>query len=58
VSCEIFAASAVVSDHPPGCQTDGIIWVVDSVDKRRLEDCRSELDQLLLEEVCSQSRST
>lgn len=32
--------------------TDGIIWVVDSADKRRLEDCRRELHALLQEEVC------
>lgn len=31
--------------------TDGLIWVVDSADKRRLMDCRNELDGLLLEEV-------
>lgn len=31
--------------------TDGIIWVVDSADKRRLEDCRAELHTLLQEEV-------
>lgn len=31
--------------------TDGIIWVVDSADKRRLEDCRAELHTLLKEEV-------
>ncbi|KAL3271434.1 hypothetical protein HHI36_021920 [Cryptolaemus montrouzieri] len=30
--------------------TDGLIWVVDSADKRRLEDCRSELHVLLKEE--------
>ncbi|PIK52517.1 putative ADP-ribosylation factor-like protein 2-like [Apostichopus japonicus] len=30
--------------------TDGLIWVVDSADKRRLMDCRNELDGLLLEE--------
>jgi len=34
-------------------QTDGIIWVVDSVDKRRMPDCHSELAQLLLEEKLS-----
>lgn len=33
--------------------TDGIIWVVDSADKRRLEDCRAELHTLLMEEVNS-----
>ena len=31
--------------------TDGLIWVVDSADKRRLEDCKKELHQLLQEEV-------
>ncbi|KRT85424.1 ADP ribosylation factor, partial [Oryctes borbonicus] len=30
--------------------TDGLIWVVDSADKRRLEDCRAELHVLLQEE--------
>ena len=30
--------------------TDGLIWVVDSADKRRLEDCRAELHALLGEE--------
>ena len=30
--------------------TDGLIWVVDSADKRRLEDCRKELQSLLQEE--------
>jgi ADP-ribosylation factor-like protein 2 len=31
--------------------TDGLIWVVDSADKRRLEDCCRELHSLLSEEV-------
>lgn len=31
--------------------TDGLIWVVDSADKRRLDDCMKELHALLLEEV-------
>ncbi|RXG73814.1 ADP-ribosylation factor-like protein 2 [Armadillidium vulgare] len=31
--------------------TDGLIWVVDSSDVDRLEDCRSELKKLLAEEV-------
>lgn len=31
--------------------TDGLIWVVDSADRRRLQDCRDELHALLLEEV-------
>eukprot|EP01137_Pigoraptor_chileana_P036612 Opistho-2@32521 len=30
--------------------TDGLVWVVDSADRRRLEDCRSELHALLKEE--------
>jgi len=30
--------------------TDGLIWVVDSTDKRRLKDCVQELHQLLVEE--------
>ncbi|KAK4884362.1 hypothetical protein RN001_000633 [Aquatica leii] len=30
--------------------TDGLIWVVDSADKRRLEDCMTELHKLLKEE--------
>ena len=30
--------------------TDGLIWVVDSADKRRLLDCKKELHQLLEEE--------
>ena len=35
-------------------QTDGLIWVVDSSDIRRLEDCKQELHKLLQEEVrCS-----
>lgn len=32
-------------------QTDGLVWVVDSSDLRRLDDCKSELDNLLKEEV-------
>ncbi|XP_031566177.1 ADP-ribosylation factor-like protein 2 [Actinia tenebrosa] len=30
--------------------TDGLIWVVDSADKRRIADCRNELQGLLVEE--------
>ncbi|KAJ8338041.1 hypothetical protein SKAU_G00370070 [Synaphobranchus kaupii] len=30
--------------------TDGLVWVVDSADRLRLEDCRQELSSLLLEE--------
>ncbi|XP_016580109.1 ADP-ribosylation factor-like protein 2 isoform X2 [Capsicum annuum] len=32
-------------------QTDGLVWVVDSSDLRRLDDCRYELHNLLKEEV-------
>ena len=31
--------------------TDGLIWVVDSADRRRLDDCKAELHALLVEEV-------
>ena len=31
--------------------TDGLVWVVDSADKRRLGDCKAELHSLLVEEV-------
>lgn len=31
--------------------TDGLVWVVDSADRLRLEDCKQELSSLLLEEV-------
>lgn len=34
--------------------TDGLVWVVDSADRLRLEDCRKELSALLLEEVKTQ----
>ena len=34
-------------------QTDGLVWVVDSSDLRRLDDCKMELDNLLKEEVFS-----
>lgn len=30
--------------------TDALIWVVDSSDRPRLDDCREELSKLLLEE--------
>ncbi|XP_054758125.1 ADP-ribosylation factor-like protein 2 [Lytechinus pictus] len=30
--------------------TDGLVWVVDSADRRRLMDCKQELHSLLLEE--------
>ncbi|TMW57393.1 hypothetical protein Poli38472_003318 [Pythium oligandrum] len=31
-------------------QTDGLVWVVDSADRRRLEDCKQELKKLLAQE--------
>ncbi|KAF0687136.1 Aste57867_21107 [Aphanomyces stellatus] len=31
-------------------QTDGLVWVVDSADRRRLEDCKRELAALLTQE--------
>ena len=31
-------------------QTDGIIWVVDSVDRWRLEECKAQLHDLLGQE--------
>ena len=31
-------------------QTDGLVWVVDSADRRRLRDCREELAALLAQE--------
>ncbi|KAI5082993.1 hypothetical protein GOP47_0002736 [Adiantum capillus-veneris] len=34
-------------------QTDGLVWVVDSSDLRRLDDCRAELHNLLKEERLS-----
>lgn len=32
-------------------QTDGLVWVVDSTDTSRLNDCKQELHSLLMEEV-------
>lgn len=31
--------------------TDGLIWVVDCADRMRLQDCKQELKNLLVEEV-------
>lgn len=31
--------------------TDGLIWVVDSADRMRMNDCKQELQALLVEEV-------
>jgi GTPase SAR1 family protein len=39
-------------------QTDGLVWVVDSSDIRRLDDCRAELHNLLKEEVCYTSSTS
>lgn len=36
-------------------QTDGLVWVVDSSDLRRLDDCKEELHNLLKEERLSGS---
>jgi len=39
-------------------QTDGLIWVVDSADRRRLRDCKEELFSVLKQEVsCADSLS-
>lgn len=32
-------------------QTDAIVWVVDSGDRMRMQDCRDELHSLLLEDA-------
>ena len=32
-------------------QTDGIMWVVDSVDQWRLEECRQQLREIISQEV-------
>jgi ADP-ribosylation factor-like protein 2 len=32
-------------------QTDAIVWVVDSGDRMRIQDCKEELHNLLLEDV-------
>lgn len=32
-------------------QTDGIIWVIDSVDRWRLEECKNQLKDILKQEV-------
>jgi GTPase SAR1 family protein len=33
-------------------QTDALVWVVDSGDRLRMGDCKEELHNLLLEDVC------
>ena len=37
--------------NPDFEQTDAVIWVVDSSDVNRIDDCKEELHQLLIEEV-------
>lgn len=32
-------------------QTDALVWVVDSSDRMRMEDCKNELHSLLTEDV-------
>lgn len=32
-------------------QTDGLVWVVDSGDRARMQDCKQELHSLLTEDV-------
>ncbi len=32
-------------------QTDALVWVVDSGDRMRMQDCKQELHSLLLEDV-------
>ena len=34
-------------------QTDAVVWVVDSGDRLRMEDCKRELEGLLVEDVSS-----
>lgn len=36
-------------------QTDAVVWVVDSGDRLRLDDCRKELEGLLTEDVSAVS---
>ena len=38
-------------------KTDTLIWVVDATDRERIDDCRRELEGLLLEEVSENSNS-
>lgn len=39
-------------------QTDGIIWVVDSVDRFRMEECRDQLREILMQEVMQRLSSS
>lgn len=34
-------------------QTDALVWVVDSGDRMRMNDCKTELHSLLTEDVCT-----
>ena len=38
-------------------KTDTLIWVVDGTDRERIDDCRQELEGLLLQEVKASARS-
>lgn len=38
-------------------KTDTLIWVVDGTDRERIDDCRQELEGLLLQEVKASTRS-
>ena len=33
-------------------QTDALVWVVDSGDRMRMQDCKEEIHSLLQEDVC------
>jgi GTPase SAR1 family protein len=38
-------------------KTDTLIWVVDGTDRERIDDCRQELEGLLVQEVKASARS-
>jgi GTPase SAR1 family protein len=38
-------------------KTDTLIWVVDGTDRERIDDCRQELEGLLVQEVEASARS-
>ena len=38
-------------------KTDTLIWVVDGTDRERIDDCRQELEGLLLQEVKMASKN-
>ncbi len=37
--------------HLPGAMKDGIIWVIDSIDRWRLDECKRQLYDILKQEV-------